>query len=64
MGKEIGRKIGMPLDEFTEEAYCGLVAGNPTTYIGSPGPAETFKEVIEKQMELFNFLTGILLPKN
>lgn len=64
MGEEVGRKVGMPLDEFTEEAYSGLVAGNPTTYIGSPGPAATFHEIIEKQMELFNFLTGILLPRN
>jgi hypothetical protein len=64
MGEEIGRKVGMPLDAFTEEAYIGLVAGNPTTYIGSPGPSATFHEVIEKQMALFNFLTGILLPKN
>lgn len=64
MGEEIGRKIGMPLDAFTEEAYSGLVAGNPTTYVGSIGNADIFKEVVEKQMFLFNFLTGIFLPRD
>lgn len=49
MGVEVGRKVGMPLDAFTEEAYQGLAAGNEDVYVGSVGPAEAFHEVVTKR---------------
>lgn len=59
MGEEVGRKIGMPLEAFTEEAFNGLAAGNETTFVGTIGPAETFNEIVEKRMFLFNFLAKL-----
>lgn len=48
MGEEAGRRLGMPLNAFTEEAYKELAAGNDQIVIGSVGPAETFNEIIDK----------------
>jgi hypothetical protein len=60
MGEEVGRKVGMPLDAFTEEAYNGLAAGNDTTFVGAIGPAETFYDIVEKRRSIFNFLAKAL----
>jgi hypothetical protein len=60
MGEGVGRNVGMPLDAFIEEAYNGLAAGNDTTFVGSPGPAEIFHDVIEKRMSLFKGLSEVL----
>jgi hypothetical protein len=60
MGEEVGRKVGMPLDAFTEEAYNGLAAGNDTTFVGAIGPAETFHDIVEKRRSIFNTLAKAL----
>lgn len=60
MGEEAGRKLGMPLDVFTEEAYKGLVSGNDQIVIGSVGPADTFNEIIDKRRAAFTSLAKIL----
>lgn len=43
MGAEKGRRMGMPLDQFLDEAYEGLAAGQDHVIIGSIGPAEEFR---------------------
>jgi hypothetical protein len=53
MGEEAGRKFGMPIHAFTEEAYKSLVAGLDQIVIGSIGPAETFNEIINKRRTAF-----------
>jgi hypothetical protein len=60
MGLEVGRKVGMPIEEFTEEAYNGLAAGKEQIFIGTIGPAETFHEIVEKRTFLFKFLAKIM----
>jgi len=60
MGKEAGRKFGMPLDLFTEEAYKGLVAGHNQIVIGSIGPAQAFNEIIDKRRAEFESLSKMM----
>jgi hypothetical protein len=60
MGEEAGRKLGMPLDIFTEEAYKGLAAGHDQIVIGSIGPAETFNEIIDKRRSAFTSLAKMM----
>ena len=51
MGAEAGRKLGMPLDQFTEQAYKELVAGHDQIMIGSVVgmPPQEFNEIVEKR---------------
>lgn len=60
MGIEAGRKVGMPLDAFIEEAYAGLITGKDLVSIGSFGPPEVFNDIVEKRMSLFNSLTKMM----
>jgi hypothetical protein len=60
MGEETGRKFGMPLDLFTEEAYKGLVTGHDQIIIGSVGPAQTFNEIIDKRRAAFESLSKMM----
>lgn len=46
-----GRSFGMPLDEFTEQAYAGLAAGKEQVAIGMAAHAFDAFEV--KRQELF-----------
>ena len=46
MGVEAGRKFGMPLDQFTNEAFSEIVAGNQDIYIGTVG-GSTKEQVME-----------------
>jgi hypothetical protein len=60
MGVEAGRKLGMPLDKFTDAAYEGLVSGNDQIVIGAVGPAETFNEIIDKRRTAFTNLANMM----
>lgn len=60
MGEEIGRKVGMPLDAFVEEAYSGLAAGKDTTFVGAIGPKEMFDDIVEKRRTIFDSLAKML----
>ena len=60
MGEEAGRKLGMPLDAFTEEAYEELSSGKDQIIIGSIGPADTFNEIIDKRRAAFEALTKMI----
>ncbi|KAJ5522678.1 oxidoreductase [Penicillium frequentans] len=42
MGAEKGRQMGMPLQEFTDKAWEGLVKGDDEVYVGCIPPAERF----------------------
>ncbi len=60
MGEEAGRKLGMPLDTFTEQAYNESAAGHDQIVIGSVGPANTFNEIIDKRRAAFESLAKMM----
>ncbi|KAI9836470.1 MAG: hypothetical protein M1819_001502 [Sarea resinae] len=60
MSPEIGRKLGMPLDAFTDEAYRGLASGSDQIVIGSIGPSDTFNEIIDKRRTTFENLSKMM----
>ena len=53
-----GRSVGMPLDEFTEEAYKGLAAGKEEVAVEK---AEEWYHAFEPQrQELFHKLVALM----
>lgn len=60
MGEGTGRKLGMPLGAFTDEAYKGLASGSDQVIIGSVGPADTFNEIIDKRRTAFQNLAKLM----
>lgn len=60
MGEEVGRKVGMPVDVFIEEAYSGLAAGNDTVFVGAIGPKDMFNDIVDKRRTLFDSLAKML----
>lgn len=58
MGEEAGRQLGMPLADFTEEAYQGLISGNDQVIVGGIGP--DFQEIVQKRRGAFDFLTQMI----
>lgn len=56
-----GRNLGMPVDQFTDEAYKGLVEGHDHIVVGGVGPPgliteEEFLEVVGRRQNLFKRL--------
>jgi short-subunit dehydrogenase len=60
MGVDIGRKLGMPLDTFTERAYQKLAEGKDQIVIGHIGPADTFNKIIEQRRAAFENLAKLM----
>lgn len=60
MGKDKGRAMGMPLAEFCDEAYDGLVSGRDQIVIGSIGPRDQFMDIVDKRRGAFEFLAKIM----
>lgn len=61
MGEDTGRKIGMPLDEFTTEAYDELMSGKDQIIVGSPFmPQERFREIVRDRRAAFENMAGVL----
>jgi hypothetical protein len=61
MGVEVGRAVGMPVDEFTEKAWAQLAAGSEEVIVGSFGPEEEFLGMVNQRRKAFEFLSGMLL---
>ena len=61
MGEERGRSMGMPVNEFTDKAYAGLVSGTDHVIIGSVGPEDLFLEIAHKRREAFDSLSKFML---
>ena len=65
-----GRSLGMPLDEFTDKAYEGMMAGKDHVIIGTVGPAgpggqaEMYLEVVEKRRSVFEWLSKMMLGRS
>lgn len=65
MGDEQGPKMGMPVEEFTDQAFKGLTSGQDHIVIGSiglgPSPAaEAFHEVVAKRNFAFERLAEMI----
>ncbi|KAB8217453.1 hypothetical protein BDV33DRAFT_193535 [Aspergillus novoparasiticus] len=56
MTPEVGRKIGIPLDQFIDEAFAGLQAGKDQVVVGSITDEKTFYEVLNKRRAMFETL--------
>ncbi len=64
MGPEVGRKMGMPVDKFTEIAYAKLVAGEEHVVIGTPGPQVTedvFQDLVARRRKIADDLADLML---
>ncbi|PYI12716.1 short-chain dehydrogenase/oxidoreductase [Aspergillus sclerotiicarbonarius CBS 121057] len=60
MGEEAGRSFGMPVGEFTEQAYQGMTEGKDQIIIGSLGPADVFNDIIDKRRAAFTNLAKMV----
>ena len=61
MGVERGRSFGMPVKDFTDQAYEGLVSGKDQILVGSIGPADTFNDIVDKRRNAFEDLSKLLM---
>ena len=48
--------MGMPVRDFVHEAFKGLVAKSDHIIIGSIGPVDTFREIVDKKRNAFEQL--------
>lgn len=60
MGEDVGRNMGMPLDQFSAAAYQGLAAGKDQVIVGSIGPESTFNDIVDKRRTAFGTLAEIM----
>lgn len=63
MGLERGRALGMPLAEFTEKAYAGLVQGKEEIIIGQLAGCseEDTHAFLARRAELFDAISKQLM---
>jgi hypothetical protein len=69
MGEEVGRKFGMPVDEFTEIAYTALAAGKDEVIIGTVGlgkgyDKEKFHAIVNGRRDAFQWLADIMAGRS
>jgi hypothetical protein len=60
LGVEVGRNLGMPLDQFVTEAFQGLQSGLDQVIVGTIGPAEPFHDIVNKRRTLFENLAKMM----
>lgn len=62
MGVERGRALGMPLAEFTEQAYAALASGKEEIIVGSLHGAspEDIQVFLEKRKLMFDTMSNSL----
>lgn len=60
MGEERGRAVGMPLEDFTNEAMDGLFSGKEQIYVGTIGDKNTFSKIVDTRLEAFDGFTKLL----
>lgn len=49
MGVNIGRHLGMPLEDFTAKAWRGMVKGEDEVFVGSIGPEDRFFSIARQR---------------
>ncbi|KAL4820530.1 hypothetical protein BDW67DRAFT_152581 [Aspergillus spinulosporus] len=55
-----GASIGMPLDQFIDEAFSGLQKGLDQVIVGSVVDNETFLDIVQKRQSLFEKLAAVM----
>lgn len=53
--------MGMPVKEFVDKAYAGLVSGDDHVIIGSVGPEDVFLDIAHKRRQQFDNLSRMML---
>ncbi|KAH6634034.1 hypothetical protein B0J18DRAFT_461233 [Chaetomium sp. MPI-SDFR-AT-0129] len=62
MGAELGRSLGLPVQEFTDKAWEQLAAGKDHVIVGQlPGHDGRFMEVTQGRRDLFEGLSDVML---
>lgn len=51
-----GVKFGLPIDQFTELAYEGLISGKDQIVIGAVGPVDAFNKIVDERRKAFEGL--------
>lgn len=59
-GETAGRALGMPVGEFTEQAYTRLASGEEQVIIGAIGDKARFDTIVEKRVETFRWLADVM----
>ncbi|PLB54530.1 oxidoreductase [Aspergillus steynii IBT 23096] len=59
MTPEVGRNVGMPLDQFVDQAFAGLQSGKDQVVVGSILAEDRFHEIVNKRREAFEELAAI-----
>jgi short-subunit dehydrogenase len=55
-----GAKFGMPVEDYVNETYLGIVEGKDFVQIGDLGPDKIFQDIIAKRIGLFDNLSSII----
>lgn len=61
MGVDVGRHLGMPLEEFTAKAWSGMVKGDDEVFVGSIGPEDRFFSIARQRRAACDDLAQALL---
>lgn len=51
MGANVGRQLGMPLKDFTDKAWDGLLKGEDEVFVGSIGPEDRFLSIAHQRRQ-------------
>lgn len=60
MGIEKGRGMGMPVEQYAEDAYQALKIGSDEILGGSVGPTEVFQDLADKRRKIFDDFAPML----
>lgn len=63
MGKEYGRSLGMPVDEFINQTYPQLEQGIEHISVGIPGgvTAEDYHSFVATRQKMFDGLSDMIM---
>ncbi|KAL2165534.1 hypothetical protein VTH06DRAFT_835 [Thermothelomyces fergusii] len=61
LGPEVGRKMGMPVQEFVDKAWEQLAAGAELVTVGSLAAQASFKDMLETRRTTFENMSSIML---
>ena len=52
--------MGMPVNEYVNQTYKGLEAGQDQILVGAIGPPETFHDIVDKRRSTFHNLAMMM----
>jgi hypothetical protein len=60
MGIDKGRSMGMPIEQYAEDAYQALQRGSDEILGGSVEPVDNLQELADKRREIFDEFAPML----